>query len=386
MSISEELISLNNKLHEPGEKVINFVLMNTDTSVLSFRYVQESPIEFYYEEIETFDGILPLGFVDVESWLNRRKAPKHRKHIKRLSEELGCTTLVGYIKLTHAVSLNDTYWVKHVDEDISWRDISPYTNDFSEVVAHYAFTGNLAGKHFSGTTPELSTDGAFPKCWVRDSGNIYLCKAGSEENQGVEVLLECCASMVYERLCKDSVRYTRGLVGDVQVSRCKLATSEEYGFISIANYLNKDRVIVQELYELYDNLGCAEKFRRLVIADAIVMNTDRHLGNIGLVVRNSTQEVVGMFPVFDFNKALLPDLTLEIYEDAGRYKQFLANQSPKIGTGFISVAKYFLNDTIKDDLVTLYEYLTQEGSDWPQEYRAGIAKELVCQNIKAILS
>ena len=41
--------------------------------------------------------------------------PKHRAHIAALLKEYGCDTLEGYLNVTHALSLNDTFWVRAAD-------------------------------------------------------------------------------------------------------------------------------------------------------------------------------------------------------------------------------------------------------------------------------
>lgn len=48
-------------------------------------------------------------------------------------------------KITHALSLIDTYWVKPIDSYLCWRDVSLYDKQFNEVIAKTAFEGGLHG-------------------------------------------------------------------------------------------------------------------------------------------------------------------------------------------------------------------------------------------------
>lgn len=94
--------------------------------------------------------------------------------------DCGCDKTEGFIKITHAASINDTFWIKSEHENVSWEQISFYRNPFDETISKMAFEGmGLYGIKMSETSPELSTDGSFRKCWMReDDGQIFLHKRG----------------------------------------------------------------------------------------------------------------------------------------------------------------------------------------------------------------
>ena len=48
------------------------------------------------------------------------------------------------------MSLTDTFWVKEYIEDICWNDVSPYINEFNDVISHYSFDGRLCSKEVGG--------------------------------------------------------------------------------------------------------------------------------------------------------------------------------------------------------------------------------------------
>ena len=58
----------------------------------------------------------------------------------------GCYNLDGFIRVTHALSLNDTFWIKTVDSKLQWKNVSLYENQFDETIAKIAFEGGLYGK------------------------------------------------------------------------------------------------------------------------------------------------------------------------------------------------------------------------------------------------
>ena len=138
--------------------------MNANAPVLRFSCARDEYGEAIAQEKDWLSAVRPLGYRNLQSFLERRRAPKHRKHIDRLLQEYGCQDLEGFLRVTHAVSLNDTYWVKAEESGQTWADVSLYTNDFDEIVAEAALNGNFSRESFSSTSPEFGTDGRYAKC------------------------------------------------------------------------------------------------------------------------------------------------------------------------------------------------------------------------------
>ena len=109
---------------------------------------------------------LPEMFGDIRVFIKNRRAPKHRENIKKLLKVSGCDTLQGFLDVSHALSLVDTFWVKPEGSNLEWKDVSLYTHPFDEAIAKAALDGELPDRGFSTTSPEYGTDGSFAKCWV----------------------------------------------------------------------------------------------------------------------------------------------------------------------------------------------------------------------------
>lgn len=67
---------------------------------------------------------LPIGKFEINDWIEDRKAYKHNHHLKRLMKDCGCDTAEGFIRITHAASINDSFWIKEESETVTWNDIS----------------------------------------------------------------------------------------------------------------------------------------------------------------------------------------------------------------------------------------------------------------------
>ena len=175
---------------------MKYYLMNKNAEVGTFELRHGTfGDEFRFEY--TGQSPLPIGFDYIEKWIENRKASKHNTHLKQIMADCGCDKTEGFIKITHAASINDTFWIKSEHENVSWEQISFYRNPFDETISKMAFEGmGLYGIKMSETSPELSTDGSFRKCWMReDAGQIFLYKRGSDgaRNAGLEPYCEVMA-------------------------------------------------------------------------------------------------------------------------------------------------------------------------------------------------
>ena len=253
---------------------MKYYLMNKDNTVAEFT-AKEIVGEVYYVVGKEL-GRLPLDFIDINKWLEHRQAAKHRQHIKTLMRECGCDTVEGYIKVTHCTSINDTFWVKSENEEITWRDVSLYTNEFNDVIAKLAFEGvGLFGEKFG-------TAGNYSKCCTRGlDDELYLYKRGTEgfANAGLEPYSEALSSELYHTITRNSVDYSLVTLHGRKASKCKIFTNESVGLVSYGVIGDKPGL---GALEFYDALGCADKFRAMLVADAVCFNEDRQAGNHGV--------------------------------------------------------------------------------------------------------
>lgn len=174
-----------------------YELMNKDNIVATVSCTRDEFNDLYFEIHHIFSQ-LPIGFKTFKDWIENRRAPSNRQHIEKLLKRCNCYDLEGFLQVTHAATLNDTFWVRLAKSHLSWNNVSLFQNPFDDVVARIAFEGGLYGEHFSTASPEFSTDGTFAKCWTRLDNQIFLMKRGSEggANAGFEPYSEMYASQL----------------------------------------------------------------------------------------------------------------------------------------------------------------------------------------------
>ncbi|MCM1188206.1 MAG: hypothetical protein NC541_02795 [bacterium] len=354
-------------------------LMNKDTIVASFEK-KNNRWNLIHQNAE-----LPLGRFEINEWLEDRKAYKHNHHLKQLMIDCGCETTEGFIKITHAASINDSFWVREDGEDIVWNDISFYRNEFNDTISKLAFEGlGLYGLQISSTSPELTTDGSFRKCWRKEGGEIYLCKRGisGAYNAGLEPYCEALASEIIHKADPTSVQYFVMRLHGETATKCKSFTNEDVGFVPLRKLVDRN-ITMDELLAFFDRLDCREQFQRMLVLDAVTFNVDRHLGNIGLLVDNDTQKPLGIAPNFDFNLSMLPYVTAEEFGQIGTK---LLDYGPAIGNDFTRVGQKMLTSEIRRELINLQGFrFTFRGNKDFEPSRVQILEEMVNRQINAIL-
>ncbi len=361
-----------------------FYLMCKDIECVEFD-LSDDPSETKVSNIKVV-GKLPIGCA-VEmfpQWLQGRHASRHRKHLTAYLQKLGIYNLKGFLLLTHGISINDCYWIKEEKEDLKWREVSPYSNDYDEIVQRLAFDGvGLYGEKLSSVTPEFGASGNFEKCWIKEDSGIYMLKRGSEgaSNAGLEPFCEVLASQVFFAM-KAGIPYKLVTYHDKVASKCRLFNSEDKSFGAYRNLYTD--CSFYGMLQYYDSLG-TDLFRRIVVCDALTLNTDRHAGNHGIFYDASSLSIIAEAPGYDYNLSLCPYLTKD---DFAFFDEKYYELTPKIGGSFIVSAREVLTPAIRRDLINLkgIKLTLPEYTDKFDEERCEWLSTLVNTQIDNILS
>lgn len=350
-----------------------YYLMNKDERLASFMLKDNRVYELYPETED-----LPYGFVeDPTKYLNSRKATAHNNHLKALMQRLGCERLDGFLRITHALGLNDTIWVMSDNERLRWRNVSLYRNPFNQVIEQLAFEGYGLPENLTGSaSPSLTTDGMFPKCFRREGDGIFLYKRGSEgaDNSGKESYSEALASEIVNIIAPNSVSYDLTYLHDRPASRCSLFTSEDMGYVPVRDLLNTEEKSFQDIFDYFKELGSEQAFREMMVADAIILNEDRHYGNFGVLLDNNSFEPVTMAPLFDENISLATYIKDDEFGDNIRINELRSKQ----GDDFVANAAKFMTPDIRDRVEVLHDFhFTFRGDDFFTEERVDTLENIV---------
>lgn len=379
-----------------------YYLMNKDSIVLEF-YSQRGGItgNTTFKESISY-GEPPLGFEDIDSWVNNRNAGKHNSHIREILINMNCNDNESYVQVTHAASINDTFWVKAQTENVQWKDISLYRNQFTEMISTLAFEGIGLSTTFSPITPkysspELAVEGSFRRCFRKEDtigefgSDIFLYKRGSEKlnhEDGIEHYGEILASEIAKFISGDNaVGYSLATIDEKTASRCNLFTNESVGLAPLHKVIKKRDPSLDDIFDFYVNLGCEQQFREMLMLDALCFNVDRHLGNLGVLFDNDSLEILRIAPIYDLNWSLLPSFSVEDLESPDKLGDKLIDQLPRIGDDFTHLGHLALNDKLLEKLHELQDFtFSFRGNDEFPAQRVKLLEHIVQKQASAILS
>lgn len=315
----------------------NFILMNGNRRLAKF----------------SCDGDKINGIADDNLWITRRLPPYGRANINKLLKCAKLYDLESYLKVAKAISLNDTLWVNDCSSPTEWARINPYKNRLSRVVSEVALIYNYTGGDLRSPSPEYQTSGMFDKCWRRIDGDIYLIKLGGEKYTDItgnepysEVLsYQVAKAMGLTNITEYTIKedYKSSTLHQVigNCSSCKMFTSEECGFLPIEHTKFRGMYIT----EMFKHIGRSDKRRLLemLILDSVILNIDRHDGNFGLMIDNSSFEYLGLAPIFDNNVALIPRIPIRDRDKAELWADLNAQKPKTMEMSFIKQGREAVN-------------------------------------------
>lgn len=360
-----------------------YYLLNRDVVIAKFS------VDTVYDSITIDEQMvkLPQWFGDLDTFILNRRAPKQRENIEELLRLSGCDTVTGFLDISHALSLVDTFWVKPANSDLCWEEVSLYTHPFNEVIAKTAFEGGLHGRQLSTTSPEYGTDGSFAKCWIREGGTIRLLKRGSSGacNAGLEPYSEYYAGQIIDRFTNEYVSYDLRTHGGRICSVCDIFTSEDYGFLPYAA-VDTGNSTVASVLRTMASLGLEEEAKRMFVIDALILNEDRHKNNFGFIVDNRTQEIQGMAPLFDHNVSLLP-YAMERDGDFSYEGKYFREKGPRIGDEWVKPAAMCLTSDMRKIVIELADFSFEKHHKYNlPDQRLEALEAIIRQQAKAVLS
>lgn len=308
-----------------------FILKQYDFELLTFDLCQDGLDGFACSILSVNEAnrkLLPIGMsVDGEgvlAWLRSRIIPRNREYVDKILSVYGLShnNLLGIIKLSLGLSLNDSYWC--VPEGFTGRfsEFNLYENPFNKALALIAYTGfgSVRPSGFS-SSPEFTTNGNLRKGWRKVNGQILLYKGGSlgAANTGNEPYSEYYAAQVASAMSTNHVPYNLAKWKGVLCSTCPLFTDIDHSFVSAHRFFPKLKLteIAAELKKMGDTFY--QSFCDMIVFDALVCNTDRHLGNFGLMIDNRRNRPVAFAPLFDNGMALFPFAMKDDFDDLNRY-------------------------------------------------------------------
>lgn len=129
----------------------------------------ESKDTYSKYELIQMQRISQNNYDAVISWLANRVLTLSRANAKYIYNLIGANQIqtdrnkAQIALVCRAVSLQDSYWIKLQDDNVTWDNVDIRRNPLNEVIAQVALHGKSLTLQGSLQSPELTTDGTYAK-------------------------------------------------------------------------------------------------------------------------------------------------------------------------------------------------------------------------------
>ncbi|MFR3453304.1 MAG: hypothetical protein ACLTTN_03465 [Coprococcus eutactus] len=349
-----------------SDKKESYFLMNKDDLLLVFYKISVGS-GYIFNIDEASIQKIPPNFRDINTFLSSRTIIANRDSIERILSNIGLSERFDLALANYGISMNDTLWIKRADDKMTWDKINPYNKERVFELAWFCSDKDKSNLHVG--RPEYSTDGNFPKCWVKQDGVDKLIKCGSSGayNAGLEPFSEILSCQLLEaldykkyvpyELCEIDYtkfgykflnsKYMKEIVSptiedNIRIaSVCDSFTNEQIGYVPMRYY--SEGSSYQELLQKAD---FCNDLSVMLLFDCLSLNVDRHTGNFGYLVDNNNFNTIEFAPIFDSNLALAPYWVPSL---DGNLNSYAATCSSKFGNSFIELGAFILQN--RPDLI-----------------------------------
>lgn len=376
---------------------MNYELRHEDIPLLRFSATENSSdpeIEILWKNEEK-SYLLPLNLNlsedGLSKWLRHRTIPKNRAYVHSFLSKCGLNINrpMNIIRVSKGLSLNDCYWIVEEGFEGEYSKYNLYDNRFSQVLALIAFTGYGSSVRTSlQSCPEFTTNGMLPKCWRREGGIIKLYKGGTTgaSNTGNEPYSEYYAAQIAEVLGVNAIRYGLSKWNGELCSTCELFTSKSLAFMPVGRIVTKGQM--KAVREYYEKLGSefVKSLNDMLVLDAIICNTDRHFGNFGFLIDNTTNKIVAPAPLFDHGNSLFNFAGRDSMESTEALDEYANTLLPCVYDDYIGEAKAVLTAEHREGLCRLLTFRFKRHSRYnlPAK-RLKLIEEQIHKRVKMLL-
>jgi hypothetical protein len=301
---------------------MNYELMHRDLPVL------ELDID---EETSTIAGIgsvfapehIPMGVLvtdgrpqraSLNGWWLGRAIPASRSGLREALGLLHVSSKNELLLKCFGLSLSDQYWVNSKRKPLDWHEINFFENGFAEDVGNALFGRAPNNGSLSLVSPDNTSDGWLKKKWVVSGTKRLLIKGGSEPAYQ-EPLNEVLASSILARWGVPHTSYALTWEKGRPLSVCEDFVTPHTDLVSAWHLfkMSKQKGSVSN-YQHY--LDCCEHFgvpdvacalNWMLALDYLIVNSDRHFNNFGVLRNAVTLEWLGPAPLFDSGTSMWHD-------------------------------------------------------------------------------
>ena len=314
-----------------ARNVKEYFLMHKDIRVCLMEITEDGSIGNIRRN-EAAAEHFPLGGqmnnIKFHEWWRDRAIPKTRHGAKTALQRLGYASTNSALVNNLALSLSDCYWIQPRGEDLTWKDINLFTNDFVDSFGEITINRDHMIDLRKETRFNCATSqGELQKKWCIDrDGRRYMIK-GNYGQSYQQSLNEIFATNLHMQ--QNFEYHTPYSLVKLQVDGnmeglgclCYDFCSENIECISAWELLQTIKIRQNESYyyplkQVCLKLGMEEQeFNNFIdyqiMTDYLITNTDRHMNNIAVMRNPDTLELLGFAPIFDSGNSMFYNIPYE---------------------------------------------------------------------------
>ena len=131
-------------------------------------------------------------------------------------------------------------------------------------------------------------------------------------------------------------------------SVCELFTSKDVAYIPVGRVVPS--VGMKAVREYYENLGpkYVKALNEMIVFDALICNTDRHLGNFGVLINSKTNRIIRPAPIFDHANSLYNYAGIEDWQSEKALDEYAKTLLPCVCDDFFKEARAVLDKGLSE--------------------------------------
>ena len=301
-------------------KLFNKTLLRFDID----KELNVSNIKICNDDIKLFpENLKEVNNETIKYFILNKLIPKNRANLECLlsAVNIELDDFKAILDYSKGLSIIDAYWITR-DDGLRYEDFNLFDNEISNELSLAVFNGTKTKVNNAVLSPEFTTNGAIPKCWIKKDDGYYLYKSSTAylgfANTGNEPYSEYYSCQLLKELGIPYIDYDLEMYQGELVSVCKIFTSKDIAYVPIHLVANIDDIDKAYNWCLEHNLE--EAFGDMILFDALIYNHDRHLGNFGVIKDNHTGDILGMAPIFDNGAGLLAYTSLSKFKDLATFE------------------------------------------------------------------
>ena len=158
-------------------KLFNKTLLRFDMD----KELNVSNIDILCDDIKLFpENLKEVNSESVKHFILNKLIPKNRANLECFlsAVNIELDDFKAILDYSKGLSIIDAYWITR-DDGLRYEDFNLFDNDISKELSLSVFNGTKTKINNTVLSPEFTTNGAIPKCWIKKDDGYYLYKSST---------------------------------------------------------------------------------------------------------------------------------------------------------------------------------------------------------------